>query len=273
MSQSNIVMYMEEELSIEKLNTVLSKFDAKVQMSSWGMERSNSWIWVNYYNLEDHDEIRNIWFEISKETLKNSKNSNVKTALFIQPSRDRNAVFFALSFCEEICAILDSDKDVFLYHGDSGLFANDEIENLQFMNCQQFYDSRLINDEIVEGMIQCLNEELVGGIECIEEDGGWDGEELQYIDLFKNLFEMREQLKHQINRIPQSFKEELSHVDELILKFMEIDDDNLLITAGDEKRDTPINSWWWHLDKVITRSLKIHIKEGFVNYQGRNIDM
>lgn len=267
MSQSNIVMYMEEELSIEKLNSVLSEFGAKDQKSSWGIERSNSWIWVNYYILKDNDEIRNMWFDISKDKV---KNTNLKTALFIQPSKDRNATFLALSFCKEIYSILDKSKDVFIYHGDSGLFVNDEIENLKFKNTQQFYDSRLINDEIIEGIIQCLNEEFVGGIECIEEDGGWDGEELQYLDLFRNLFEMRDDLK--VQSLNKSLKEKINHVDELILRLLVIDDEKLLITAGDENRDLPINSWWWHLDKVDSGILKVHIKEGFVSYQGQNND-
>ncbi|WP_153977067.1 hypothetical protein [Paenibacillus xylanilyticus] len=272
MSQTNLVIYMEEELSNEKINNILSKFDAKDQVSSWAMEHFNSWIWVNFYKLENHEEIRDIWFDISKDA-QNLKNSRVKTALFIQPSRDRNAVFFALSFCKEIYSILDKSKDVYLYHGDSGLFVNDEIENLEFKNTQQFYDSRLTSDEITESMIQCLNDELTGGIECIEEDGGWDGEELQYIDLFKTLLEMRESLKQQPRTRSALFREKLQAVDELIIKLMEIDGSSLLIIAGNDKRDMPINSWWWHLDKVITGSLKVYIKEGAVTYQGQNMDV
>lgn len=267
MSQSNIVMYMEEELSIEKLNSVLSELGAKDQISSWGIERSNSWIWINYYILEDADEIRNMWVDISKDKV---NNTDLKTALFIQPSKDRNATFLALSFCKEIYSILDKSKNVFIYHGDSGLFVNDEIDNLKFKNTQQFYDSRLINDEVIEGIIQCLTEELVGGIECIEEDGGWDGEELQYLDLFKNLFEMRDDLKVQF--INKSLEEKINHVDELILRLLDIDDEKLLITAGDENRDLPINSWWWHLDKVDSGILKVHLKEGFASYQDQNND-
>ncbi|KQY90157.1 hypothetical protein ASD24_24955 [Paenibacillus sp. Root52] len=274
MSQTNIVMYMEEELSIDKLESILLKFNAKNQISSWAMEQFNSWIWVNYYILKHHDEIRNIWCDISKDMVKDVEQTiNVKTALFIQPSRDRNAVFFALSFCKEIYTILDTNKNVFLYHGDSGFFANEEIANLQFMNTQQFYDSRFANNAVAESIIECLNDEVTGGIECVEEEGGWDGEELQYIDLFRNLFKMREQLRVVVKSINNtvSFNAKIIDVDELILRLLDVDDDKLLISAGDQNRDYPINSWWWHLDQVEAGILKVHVKEGVVIYQGQII--
>ncbi|MDQ0171832.1 hypothetical protein [Paenibacillus tundrae] len=272
MSQTNIVMYMEEELSTEKLENILLEFNAKNQISSWAMERSNSWIWVKYYILKHHDEIRDIWCDISKDMVKDvEQTTNVKTAFFIQPSRDRNAVFFALSFCKEIYTILDTNKNVFLYHGASGFFANEEIANLQFMNTQQFYDSRFANNAIVESIIECLNNEVTGGIECVEEEGGWDGEELQYIDLFRNLFKMREQLQVLVKSINNTalFNAKIIDIDKLILRLLDIDDEKLLISAGDQNRDYPINSWWWHLDQVKSGVLKVHVEEGFVIYQGQ----
>ncbi|WP_260985451.1 hypothetical protein [Paenibacillus xylanexedens] len=37
MSQTNIVMYMEEELSTEKLENILLEFNAKNQISYWAI--------------------------------------------------------------------------------------------------------------------------------------------------------------------------------------------------------------------------------------------
>ncbi|MBT2289188.1 hypothetical protein J7E73_08585 [Paenibacillus albidus] len=273
MSQSNIVLYMEEEFSLDKLKNILSKFNAKDQNSCWGIERCNSWIWVNYYIVEENTETMGIWREISQESVEKTKNIEVKTALFIQPSKDRNAVFFALSFCQEVYSALDKGKSVFLYHGDSGLFVNNEIENLKFKSSQQFYDYRKINKEIVENIIKCLNEEFLGGIECIVDDGGWDGEEIQYVDLFKNLFKMRDDLKEQSIKISSDLKGKLNIIDDLILKLFDIDNDKLLISAGIENKNSPIYSWWWHLDEVEAGILKVNIEDGIINYKGINIDM
>ncbi|CAH1224493.1 hypothetical protein [Paenibacillus sp. JJ-223] len=229
MSRSNIVIYTEEELNIEKWRGVLSKFNAVDQLSNWGMERAGSWLWVNHYVLEHNEEIRDIWLDISRDSLADSKKRQMQTAIFVQPSRDRNAVFFALSFCKEIYAILDKRKEVCMYHAESGLFCNDQIENLTFLNTSQFYDKRQTNSETIHCMLQCLTEEFKAGIECIVEDGGWDGEEAQYADLFQNLLTMRAELEKEQNAgIVPTINEELKNVDKLILELMRLDQAKLL---------------------------------------------
>lgn len=35
----------------------------------------------------------------------------------------------------------------------------------------------------------------------------------------------------------------------------------------------PIEYWWWHLDKILTKELVVNIKEGFLIYSGERISI
>lgn len=210
---------MEEDININKIEDILIQYQAKNQHGCWGIEKYNSWIWVNYYLLEYYCEIRQIWNNISFDLSKKIKSKKMKTALFVQPSKDINAVFLALDFCQDIYNILDKKRLVVLYHADSGLFINSQIENLCFKNSLQFYDYRLIDEELIKDMIEYLECEFQDMIDCIIENEIENKGE--YTEFLYRLLKMRSELKIQ-NIDIWRIKKRLNYIDIMIYKLLKI---------------------------------------------------
>lgn len=264
MSIINMVLFMEEEFDGEILDSIIKSYGGNKQLTEWVVEKSGACLWVRHRLIENDMESKEILTDIIQSSSEEIKNWKMKSAIFIQPSKDMNANFLATSFCKFLYQNLNKNKNVLLYHGQSGIFINEQLENLRFENSSKFYDFRMINDILIEKMINDLIQEFSWIIECYEDDEGWDGKETQYTDLLKNLFMIRSDINMNLHLISPKQVENLKQVDNKILSILSIDSEKLSVFAGRDNRNAPLMDWWWHLDMVNSGELLVDVEAGTV---------
>lgn len=147
---------------------------------------------------------------------------------------------------------------------------------MKFENTRKFYDYNLINKQITFNIIKSLCFEFSSGIEYIEEEGVWEKNEInEYIDLFYNMFIMRDDLENKFiykSKNKEVIKE-LKQLDSLILKLLMIDNSKLLIQSNINNDNKLIKNWWWHLDKVNSGELVVNLKEEFIKFHNTKISI
>ncbi|MFP4978673.1 hypothetical protein ACE6ED_24925 [Paenibacillus sp. CN-4] len=264
MSIANLVLFMEEEIDEKIFDSMLKSYGANKQITEWNIEKSDACLWVRHSLLEDDLESKEIFKDIIQFSSEELKNWKVKSAIFVQPSKEMNAIFLAASFCKFIYQNLNKNKNILLYHGQSGIFINEQIENLRFENSTTFYDFRTVYDRLHEKMVDDLIQEFSWILESYEDDEGWDGKEIQYTDLLKNLFMIRSDITPSLHLISPKKVENLKLVDKKILSILSVDPEKLAVLAGIDNRNAPLKEWWWHLDMVNSGDLLVDVEAGTV---------
>lgn len=264
------MLFLEEKFSLEKFKDILMLFDAYYLKPDWIIEKDSSTIWVSMHYLEDNLDARNAW-ESVKQQLKIDY-LDINTTIFVQPSRAMNSVFLAIEFLKQVYC--NAEGNTMLYDEWSGVFWNDEITKIKFIDNYSFYNYSKINTSILSDIISSLYTGLTMDIEYYM-DAGWDGDENKYTGTYKNYFLIRNDIDESIrNKIGNTtLIEKTKEVDKLILKLFRMDKSRVLLLAGKENRNEEIRKWWWHLDKVESGELIVNLEEDYVTYQNKKISI
>ena len=84
-------------------------------------------------------------------------------------------------------------------------------------------------------------------------------------------FRWREYLAKEYELLDSSDKEKLKYYDTILINRSKEFYEYLKPLKMWWNNTTPIKYWWWHLDKVISRELKVDIKMNEIKYNGEVI--